>query len=200
MNRPCPNRTPACPDTVAFPAPSAFPTPRSGTRRSCGWTAGISSTIPCHGERARRGFCSSASRRAPRNAGRSPRSHDEVPFDGFRPALTRALRVLGLLQPEQAIDDKISAAEREWCFGSMVRCALGLSKANEVIERSGTVVQRLAAMPIESSWITRCSATFLGAVPVSLRVVVLLSNDDKYIEACFAAIRRLRPGTSRINA
>lgn len=126
--------------------------------------------------------------------------HDKVPFDGFRPALTKALQILGLLRAEDVIDHKISAAEREWGFGSMVRCALGLPKADSYIKRSGTIVQRLAAMPIESSWITQCSSTFLHALPPSLRVVVLLSNDDKYIEACFAATRRLRPGTRRINA
>lgn len=126
--------------------------------------------------------------------------HDEVPFDGFRPTLTRALQTLGLLRSAEAIDEKISAAEQEWGFGSMVRCALGLPKADDSIERSGTVVQRLAAMPIEGSWITRCSSTFLRVLPPSLRVVVLLSNDDKYIKACFTAIRRLRAGTRRINA
>ena len=126
--------------------------------------------------------------------------HNQVPFDGFRPALTRALQILGLLRPEAVIDDKISGAEGEWGFGSMVRCALGLPEANNSIERSGAVVQRLAAMPVESSWISRCSSVFLGALPASLRVVVLLSNDNKYVDACFAAIRRLRPGTRRINA
>src|SRR5690606_14332768 len=75
--------------------------------------------------------------------------HDAVPFDGFRPALTKALQVLGLLRSTDAIDDKFSATEEEWSFGSMVRCALGLPKADDSIERSGTVVQRLAAMPIE---------------------------------------------------
>jgi hypothetical protein len=128
------------------------------------------------------------------------RPHDQVPFDGFRPALTRALQVLGLLRSTEAIDDRISAVEQEWGGGSMVRCALGLPKADNSIERSGTVVQRLAAMPIEDSWITRCSSVFLGALPASLRVVVLLSNDDKYVEACFSAISRLRPRTRKINA
>ena len=126
--------------------------------------------------------------------------HDEVPFDGFRPALTRALQALGLLRSTETIVDKISAAEQEWGFGSMVRCALGLPKADDTIERSGSVVQRLAAMPIEASWITRCSSTFLRVLPASLQVVVLLSNDDKYVDACFAAIQRLRPGTRRINS
>lgn len=125
--------------------------------------------------------------------------HDEVPFDGFRSQLTKALKVLGLLHPSETIDEKISLIEREWGFGSMVRCALGLLKGDVSIERSGTVVQRLAAMPIESSWITRCSSKFLRTLPRSLQVVVLLSNDDKYVEACFAAVRRLYPTTRRIN-
>jgi hypothetical protein len=126
--------------------------------------------------------------------------HDEVPFDGFRPALTRALQVLGLLRPEEIIDDKISATEREWAFGSMVRCALGLFKADDSVQRSGSVVQRLAVMPAKDSWITRCSSTFLTVLPASLQIVVLLSNDDRYVEACFAAICHLRPGTRRINS
>jgi hypothetical protein len=126
--------------------------------------------------------------------------HDEVPFDGFRPALTKALQVLGLLQIEETIDEKISASELKWGFGSMVRCTLGLPKADDSIERSGTVIQRLAAMGIEDSWIARCSSRFLSALPASLSVMILLSNDDKYIEACLAAIRLLRPGTRRINA
>ncbi|MFO0992610.1 MAG: hypothetical protein U1E67_11860 [Hyphomicrobiales bacterium] len=126
--------------------------------------------------------------------------HDKVPFDGFRPALTKALQVLGLLKLEEVIDEKFSAAEKEWSFGSMVRCALGLPQEDQSIERSGTVIQRLAAMPIDDSWITRCSSAFLGALPTSLRVVILLSNDDRYVDACFAAIRRLRPSTRKLNA
>jgi hypothetical protein len=55
-------------------------------------------------------------------------------------------------------------------------------------------------MPVEDSWIARCSLTVFGVLPASLQVVVLLSNDDRYVEDCFAAIRRLRPGTRRINS
>ncbi|MFG1379732.1 hypothetical protein [Xanthobacter autotrophicus] len=129
----------------------------------------------------------------------SPKPHNDVPFDGFRHALAKALQLLGLLQTSETIESKISASEMEWGFGSMVRCALGIPKADNAIERSGTVVQRLAAMSGDQSWITLCSSVFLRTLPASLRVVVLLSNDDGYIDACFAAIRRLRPSTRRIN-
>jgi hypothetical protein len=124
--------------------------------------------------------------------------HDDVPFVGFRPALTRALQTLGLMGAGDSVDTKISAGEPDWAFGSMVRCALGLPKRDE-IERSGTVVQQLARMPVSESWIMHCASAFLGALPTRLSVVVLLSNDHRYVEACFAAIRRLRPRTKRIN-
>ena len=126
--------------------------------------------------------------------------HNAVPFDGFRPALTRALQLLGLLQPSETVDNKIKEDEKDWAFGSMVRCALGIPKESYGIERSGTVVQRLARMPIENSWITRCSSRFLSRLPATVQIVVLLSNDDAYIESCFAAVKRLRPSTRRINS
>lgn len=129
----------------------------------------------------------------------SAKVHNDVPFAGFRPILTKALQLLGLLQDSETVDSKISESELMWGFGSMIRCAIGIPKEDSAVKRSGTVVQKLAAMPFEQNWITRCSSAFLQTLPKSLRVVVLLSNDDGYIEACFAAIRRLRPNTRLIN-
>jgi hypothetical protein len=115
--------------------------------------------------------------------------------------MTEALRVLGLLGEGEALEDKLDAAEKDWAFGSMVRCALGLIKSQDgSVTRSGTVVQRLAAMEPSSSWLYKCSAAFLSRLPERLSVVVLLSNDDKYVEACRSAITRLRPSTRRINS
>ncbi len=127
--------------------------------------------------------------------------HNLVPFDGFRPKLTDALRLLGLLGSEETIDEKIRTEERDWAFGSMVRCALGLlDRRDGRISRSGTVVQELAGMPETDSWLANCTSEFLGNLPDRLRVCVLLSNDKKYIEACHNAVRRLRAGTRRINS
>lgn len=127
--------------------------------------------------------------------------HNQVPFDGFRPKLTEALRVIGLMRADETIDEKIDADEKDWAFGSMVRCALGIVDSQDGhISRSGTVVQRLARMNPSSSWLAECSSAFLSYMPEQLSVCVLLSNDDGYIAACQAAITRLRPGTRRINS
>jgi hypothetical protein len=40
---------------------------------------------------------------------------------------------------------------------------------------------------------------FLGKLPPRLETVVLLSNDDAYVNACFESVRRLHPDTCRIN-
>jgi hypothetical protein len=127
--------------------------------------------------------------------------HDQVPFDGFRPKLTEALSLLGLLKAGETIDDKIRADETDWSFGSMVRCALGLvDQQDRTISRSGTVVQRLARMDRNSSWLTICASAFLSCLPERAKICVLLSNDDEYVAACRGAITRLRPATRRINS
>jgi hypothetical protein len=127
--------------------------------------------------------------------------HDRVPFDGFRPKLTAALQLLGLLTNEETIEDKIHMDEPDWAFGSMVRCALGLVDAEDgTISRSGTVVHRLAQMQESESWLTLCSSVFLSRLPDRLRLCVLLSNDDRYIEATRRAITRLRPMTRPLNS
>ena len=36
-------------------------------------------------------------------------------------------------------------------------------------------------------------------LPPRLQTVVLLSNDDDYVDVCFAKIRSIHPGTRRIN-
>lgn len=126
---------------------------------------------------------------------------DQVAFDGFRPRLTDALRLLGLLSSSEIIDEKINTLEKDWAFGSMVRCALGLVDVrNGQISRSGSVVKRLAQLSTSSSWLSNCSDAFLSNLPDRLDTVVLLSNDDSYIAACCEVISRLRPNTKRINS
>lgn len=127
--------------------------------------------------------------------------HDQVPFDGFRPKLTAALRLIGLLGASETIDQKICANESDWAVGSMIRCAVGLVDQHEGgISRSGTVVQRLSRPGTNLTWLANCSSAFLSDLPERVRVCVLLSNTKGYVEACRRTITRLRPGTMPINS
>lgn len=127
------------------------------------------------------------------------KSHNEIPFAGFRPQLTKALRLLGLLQAHECVDDKISSGEERWGFGSMVRCSLGLLDAGGKVRRSGSVIEELALMNESESWLHRCAKTFLSDLPNTLRLCILLSNSENYIQACLETISRLRPNTRKIN-
>jgi hypothetical protein len=49
---------------------------------------------------------------------------EDVPFKGMRPRLTEMLQSLGLLSNREAIDTKMLASEKDFAFGSLVRCSL----------------------------------------------------------------------------
>src|SRR5262249_14280893 len=49
---------------------------------------------------------------------------NEIPYAGFRPRLTDALRTLGLLPAGDTIDAHIRPDEPDWAFGSVVRCSV----------------------------------------------------------------------------
>ncbi len=119
---------------------------------------------------------------------------NEVPFRGMRTNLTRILQRLGLLGLNEQVDARIRAAEQDYAFGSVIRCSIAKDgkKAGDVINAAATdhVAQRV---------ISNCTSTFLRDLPSRLRTIVLLSNDDHYVEACFARMKVLHPDIQRIN-
>jgi hypothetical protein len=126
--------------------------------------------------------------------------HDSVAYRGFRPTLTAALRVLGLLGPNETVDEHISKEEPDWAFGSVVRCTIEkLNRETGKFEKSGDVIAQSARRGARSDWIGQCLTQHLGVLPTRLETVVMLSNDDAYVEACFAAVRRLHTRVRRIN-
>lgn len=48
--------------------------------------------------------------------------------------------------------------------------------------------------------IDHCVSQFMEKLPASVRLVVMLGNDLKYVEGCYSAIRKVRPGLKTINA
>jgi hypothetical protein len=128
------------------------------------------------------------------------RNHDDIPFSGFRPKLTQAMKLLGLLAPGDNIDAHIRPDELDWAFGSIVRCSV--AKKNSELgkyEKSGDVIGSSARRSDGEDWIGKCTAQFLRELPPRLETVIMLSNDDRYVQACFDRIKRLRPATRRIN-
>lgn len=125
---------------------------------------------------------------------------ESIPFAGFRPRLTQAMQVLGLLRLDDSIDAHIRADEPDWGFGSIVRCSVAkLDATSGRYLKSGDVIASSARRQLGQDWIGNCTAKWLSELPSRLRTVVLLSNDDAYVEACFNRIRALHPAIRRIN-
>ena len=126
--------------------------------------------------------------------------HEAVPFNGFRPRLDEGLRLLGLFDANETVDQHLHANEQDWAFGSIVRCTvekknLGTGK----FEKSGDIIPASAKRGAGKDWIGQCVSQHLSILTQRLETVILLSNDDAYVDACFNALHATHPQIRRIN-
>jgi hypothetical protein len=109
---------------------------------------------------------------------------------------------MNLLKNGETLDQKLRPTEGDWAFGSIVRCTLGTVDESGNVRRTKNVVGPLASMRGEESWIRKCVSTYFRAFPPRLETVVLLSNDDNYVDASFRAFAavdetiRMMPGNA----
>jgi hypothetical protein len=109
----------------------------------------------------------------------------------MRPRLTAALRRIGLLRDSEVVDKKFLAAEREFAFGSLVRCSLSrLNEKTHKRECTGAVMPKAFTEPVQAM-VRRCAETYLANLPASVRLVVMLGTGDAYIKGCRELIRSL---------
>ncbi|MEK4031516.1 hypothetical protein WOA01_00145 [Methylocystis sp. IM2] len=128
------------------------------------------------------------------SAGILSKRHNDIPYAGFRERLTGGLQKLGLLGPTDTIDSHIREDEPDWAFGSLVRCTLAKGG-----KKSGTIIPSSATADSYKSWREQCTSRYLSKLPTRLEVVVMLSNDDEYVEECRKRITELHPATRPIN-
>lgn len=125
------------------------------------------------------------------NAFRSD-AFEAIPFKGkvMRTRLTAALRRVGVLLEEENIDTKFSVSERQFAFGSLVRCSL--SRLNKKGERecTGAVMPKAFTEPVQAV-VRRCAEIYLTDLPTSLRLIVMLGTGDPYIKGCRNLVRSL---------
>lgn len=127
--------------------------------------------------------------------------HDEIPYAGFRPNLTAILRKLGLLGSEEHVEERIRGSEPDFAFGSLIRCSVAhVDPATGVASKSGDIINGLARRNASNDWALNCMRQFMAELPSRLEVVVLLSNDNDYVEACFRRLRSLHPSMKRVNS
>lgn len=133
---------------------------------------------------------------------------DDVAFGGklTRRNLTNILRRVGLLGPDEAVDEKIKATENDFHFASLVRCSLSrydeqasAKRGSPVYPTSGRLVTR-AFLEVRHV-IDECASAFLTNLPESLKVVLVLGVTDSYVSSIRKKMQDLYPvGFRVINA
>lgn len=129
--------------------------------------------------------------------------HDTVPFRGGRTQLSRILHHVGLLRAPDArlLDAAITDRSGLYHFGSLVRCTVERwdGRKGKWTATGGGMLDRFVATRFGHDVATTCSSEFLGHLPGSVRVVVMLGlgTDLGYVAACRTLWERTRPGAWR---
>lgn len=128
------------------------------------------------------------------------RHHNEVAFRGGRANLSKILETLGLKPSHRTIDQLIAEPQGDFAFGSLVRCSVKKRDGDGWLMSGKDIMSSCLRDRQMGTVISNCISEFLSDLPASVRLVVMLGNDIKYIEGCYSAISENRPGTKRINA
>lgn len=128
------------------------------------------------------------------------RSHNDVAFRGGRANLSSILETLGLKEPHEQIDELISDQYGRFSFGSLVRCSVKKWDGEKWLMSGKEIMSSCLRDKDMGAVIRNCIFQFLGVLPSSIRLVIMLGNDLKYVKGCYSAIRDVRPGLRMINA
>lgn len=126
---------------------------------------------------------------------------DEIAFKGMRSQLAKILNSLSLLKEEE-VDQKISASENYFAFGSMIRCSVSQwdNKTASYSKSGGAILQKFAKGDLSRRIAENCSNQFLGKLPSSTKLVVMLGNESKYIQFCNELILKSRKESKWVNS
>lgn len=115
---------------------------------------------------------------------------DEVPFKKCRPRLCKSLAVVGLMEPDDDIDSRMTRLETDFAFGSVVRFSVtGLRNGKW---KAGTPeVIPAFTHPKASAWLTNCFERHLTNLSERLRIIVLAGNDDRWIKVVSSMVECL---------
>lgn len=110
-------------------------------------------------------------------------SFEAVPFAKMRPRLLQSLQAVGLMRGVTNLDPRFAARERDYGWGSILRCSLtGWNKKNDRWSgASGDVIPGLKQRDGNLA-LKACIQQHLTSLSERTRLIVLLGNDDRYVE------------------
>jgi hypothetical protein len=123
---------------------------------------------------------------------------DRIAFANARHRLQQVLQVLGVMPAGRDIDSLMTAKEARFGVASLVRCSFSKLKDGKW-KTSGDVIPSAFKDPDTLKIIRTCSAQHLEALPMSVKLVVLLGTDDRYIERTQALAKKLHSDWKPVN-
>lgn len=109
---------------------------------------------------------------------------DAVAFKNCRDRLQAILVLMGVMDGRDDIDQRMSRQESRLAWGSVVRCSLtGWNKSAQRYSAGTPDVLPAFKHAEARRFLEGCTSRFLSALPKSVKVVILLGNDDRYIDA-----------------
>lgn len=121
---------------------------------------------------------------------------DQVPFKKCRPRLRDSIAAAGLIEVDDDIDSRMSAAETDFAFGSVVRCSVTGLKDGKWKAGTPEVIPAFSHSEA-SSWLDNCFRRHLAKLPDRLRVIALAGNDDRWIKTVRDKVQVLYPESFR---
>jgi hypothetical protein len=131
--------------------------------------------------------------------------HDAIAFKGGRLALGKILAYVGLLPTKtdsslrQSVDRIISDKAGPFHFGSLIRCTVEQNIHGTWTGTGGGMLDIFVGSSFGAEVAGRCAATFLGNLPKSTRIVVMLGMGagGNYIKEAMKLFSVARPGKWR---
>ncbi len=128
--------------------------------------------------------------------------HDAIAYKGGRLALGKILAHVRLINEEddpalrRTVDRIISDKLGRFHFGSLVRCTVERKEGGEWTGTGGGMLDRFVASSFGAEVASRCASTFLGKLPPSTKIVVMLGMGagGNYILEARKLLERARPG------
>jgi hypothetical protein len=115
--------------------------------------------------------------------------HDDIAYKGGRLSLGKILAHCGLISNgedsalKKIVDNIISDKTGRFHFGSLIRCTVERKTCNGWTSTGGGMLDRFVASKFGAEVAGRCASTFLGNLPSSTKIVIMLGMgaDMKYV-------------------
>ncbi len=123
---------------------------------------------------------------------------DKIAFANARHRLQIILETLEIMPKNRGVDALMTAAEDKFGVASLVRCSLGKMQ-NGVCKTSGDVIPSSFTNKDALRIIEHCSKKYLGELPESTNLVILLGTGETYIKKTSTLIQKLHNDFSFVN-